>query len=128
MCKRILIFKLQTKSSYWQIIDFSRNCPKFHIFTKILAWVNTLFQFCQLWAVNKYSLLCLWSYLLNPLLLFIKCLSEAWETKGEKHFPICQNWFSNHKLCQNKIWRSIVYIILHLTECDGNYQYFVTHF
>ena len=35
MCKRIVRFELQF-SSYWQNIKFSRNCPKFHIFTKIV--------------------------------------------------------------------------------------------
>ena len=25
-------------SSYWQNINFSRNCPKFHIFTKIVSF------------------------------------------------------------------------------------------
>ena len=73
MCKRIFKFQLQL-SSYWLNIKFSRNCPKFHIFTKIVIfqvylqlfrptasslWIswqghvrNTLFHFCQLWAVN----------------------------------------------------------------------------
>ena len=35
MCKRIFRFELQL-SSYWQNMKFSRNCPKFHIFTKIV--------------------------------------------------------------------------------------------
>ena len=73
MCKRIFKFKLQW-SSYWQNIKFSRYCPKFHIFTKIVIfqvylqlfrpiasslWIlwqghvrNTLFHCCQLWAVK----------------------------------------------------------------------------
>ena len=73
MCKRIFQFELQL-SSYWQNITFSRYCPKFHIFTKLVifqvylhlfrptassllnSWQghvrNTLFHFCQLWAVN----------------------------------------------------------------------------
>ena len=73
MCKRIFKFELQL-SSYWQNIKFSRYCPKFHIFTNIVIfqvylqffrptalslWIlwqghvrNTLFHFCQLWAVN----------------------------------------------------------------------------
>ena len=37
MCKRIFRFKLWL-SSYWQNIKFSRNCPKFHIFTKIVIF------------------------------------------------------------------------------------------
>ena len=64
-------FKLERQlSSYWQNIKFSRYCPKFHIFTKIVIfqvylqlfrptasslWIlwqghvrNTLFHFCQL--------------------------------------------------------------------------------
>ena len=39
MCKRILRFELRW-SSYWQNINFSRNCPKFHInrnFSSIFA-------------------------------------------------------------------------------------------
>ena len=73
MCKRISKFELQL-SSYWKNIKFSRYCPKFHIFTKIvifqvylqlfrpttsslsILWQghirNTVFHFCQLWAVN----------------------------------------------------------------------------
>ena len=68
-----LKFELQL-SSYWQNINFSRYCPKCHIFTKIIFQVylqlfrptasslsilwqghvrNTLFHFCQLWAVNQ---------------------------------------------------------------------------
>ena len=35
MCKRIFRFEPQS-SSYWQNIRLSRNCPKFHIFTKIV--------------------------------------------------------------------------------------------
>ena len=72
MC-HTLKFELQLRS-YWQNINFSRNCPKFHIFTKIvifqvylqlfrptasslsILWQghvrNTLFHFCPLWAVN----------------------------------------------------------------------------
>ena len=37
MCKGIFKFELQL-SSYWQNINFSRNCPKFHIFTKIIIF------------------------------------------------------------------------------------------
>ena len=37
MCKRIFEFELQL-SSYWQNINFSRYCPKFHIFTKIVIF------------------------------------------------------------------------------------------
>ena len=38
MCKRIF-FKNQTSiSTYWQNIKFSWNCPKFHIFTKIVIF------------------------------------------------------------------------------------------
>ena len=37
ICKRIFRFKLQL-SSYWQNIKFSRNCPKFHIFTLIVIF------------------------------------------------------------------------------------------
>ena len=73
MCKRIFKFELQL-SNYWQNTKFSRYCPKFHIFTKIVIFQaylqlfrptasslqvlwpghvrNTLFHFCQLWAVN----------------------------------------------------------------------------
>ena len=75
MCKRIYKFELQW-SSYWQNIKFSRYYPKFHIFTKIVIFKyicnfldqllhpykfygrdmsglrNTLFHFCQLWAVK----------------------------------------------------------------------------
>ena len=73
MCKRIFKFELQL-SSYWPNFNFSRYCPKFHIFTNIvifqvylqlfrptasslqILWQehvrNTLFHFCQLWAVN----------------------------------------------------------------------------
>ena len=73
ICKRIFKFEPQL-SSYWQNIKFSRYCPKFHTFTKIvtfqvylqlfrptassleISWHghvrNTLFHFCQLWAVN----------------------------------------------------------------------------
>ena len=70
------IFRFELKlSSYWQNIIFSRNCPKFHIFTKIVfffkVWLELfkptastlqiswqghvgliLFHFCQLWAVK----------------------------------------------------------------------------
>ena len=84
VCKRIFKFELQL-SSYWQNIKFSWYCPKFHIFTKIvvfqvflqLFWPtasflknlwqghvrNTLFHFCQLWAVKgcSFNLLILWS-------------------------------------------------------------------
>ena len=74
MCKRIFKFELQL-SNYWQNIKFSRYCPKFHIFIKIIIFQvylqlfrptasslqvlwqghvrNTLFHFCQLWAVNN---------------------------------------------------------------------------
>ena len=73
MCKRIFKFELQL-GSYWQNIKFSRYCPKFLIFTKILIFkyiCNFLdqllhpykfcrrdrsgilfFIFCQLWAVK----------------------------------------------------------------------------
>ena len=73
MCKRTFKFELQL-ISYWQNIKFSWNCPKFHIFSNILIFQvylqifrptasslnilwqghvsNTLFHFCQLWAVN----------------------------------------------------------------------------
>ena len=73
MCKRIFEFELQL-SSYWQNNKFSRYCPKFHIFTNIvifqvylqlfrptassllILWQgharNTLFHFCQSWAVK----------------------------------------------------------------------------
>ena len=73
MCKRIFKFELQL-GSYWQNIKFSRYCPKFHIFTKIVifkyicSFLDQLlhpykfygrdmlgilfFSFCQLWAVN----------------------------------------------------------------------------
>ena len=73
MCKRVFKFELQLRS-YWQNIKFSRYCSKFHIFIKIvifqvylqlfrptasalyILWQghirNTLFHFCQLWAVN----------------------------------------------------------------------------
>ena len=73
MCKRIFRFELQL-SSYWLNIKFSRNCPKFHIFTWIVIFQvylqlfrpnclipinfmaghvrNTLFHYCQLWAVK----------------------------------------------------------------------------
>ena len=73
MCKRIFKFELQL-ISYWQNIKFSRNCPKFHIFTKFvifqvylqlvrptassvsILWQghvrNTLFHFWQLWAIK----------------------------------------------------------------------------
>ena len=73
VCKRIFKFELQL-SSYWQNIKFSLYCPKFHIFTKIVIFQvflqlfrptasflkklwqghvrNTLFHFCQLWAVK----------------------------------------------------------------------------
>ena len=66
-------FELQL-SSCWKNIKFSRYCPKFHIFTKIVIfkyichfldqllhpykfygrdlWQDSLFHFCQLWAVN----------------------------------------------------------------------------
>ena len=78
MCKRIFKFELQL-SSYWQNIKLSRYCPKFHSFTNIIIFQvylhlfrptasslyilwqghvrNTLFHFCQLWAVkaNKLS-------------------------------------------------------------------------
>ena len=76
MCKRIFNFELQL-SSYWQNIKFSWYCPKFHIFTKIIIFQvylqlfrptasslyilwqgyvrNTLFHFCQLWAVIFYK-------------------------------------------------------------------------
>ena len=37
MCNRIFEFELQL-SSYWQNIKFSRYCPKFHIFTKIIIF------------------------------------------------------------------------------------------
>ena len=37
MCKRIFTKELQL-SSYWQNIKFSRNCPKFHIFTKFVIF------------------------------------------------------------------------------------------
>ena len=37
MYKRIFKFELQL-SSYWQNIKFSRYCPKFHIFTKIIIF------------------------------------------------------------------------------------------
>ena len=71
--KEFFIFELQL-SSYWQNIKFSRYCPKLHIFTKIVIFQvylqlfrptasslkissqghvrNTLFHFCQLWAVK----------------------------------------------------------------------------
>ena len=67
-------FNYAQLSSYWQNIKFSWYCPKFHIFTKIvifqvylqlfrptassiyILWQghvrNTLFHFCQLWAVK----------------------------------------------------------------------------
>ena len=73
VCKRIFKFELQLRS-YWQNIKFSWNCPKFNIFTEIvifqvylqlfrptaaslkILWQghvrNTLFHFCQLWAVK----------------------------------------------------------------------------
>ena len=76
MCKRIFKFELQL-SSYWQNINLLWYCTKFHIFTKIvifqvylqlfrstasslsILWQghvrNTLFHFCQLWAVNQPS-------------------------------------------------------------------------
>ena len=72
--KEIFKFELQL-SSYWQNIKFSWYCPKFHIITKIIIFQvylqlfrptasslsilwqghvrNTLFQFCQLWAINS---------------------------------------------------------------------------
>ena len=37
MCERMFRFDLQL-SSYWQNNKFSRNCPKFHIFTKIVIF------------------------------------------------------------------------------------------
>ena len=37
MCKRIFRFALQL-SNYWQNIKFSRYCPKFHIFIKIIIF------------------------------------------------------------------------------------------
>ena len=37
MRKRILRFELKL-SDCWQNIDFSRNCPKFHIFTKTVIF------------------------------------------------------------------------------------------
>ena len=65
--KEFFKFELQL-SSYWQNIKFSGYYPKFHIFTKIvifkvylplfrpILWQghvrNTLFHFCQLWAIN----------------------------------------------------------------------------
>ena len=80
MCKRIFKFELQL-CSYRQNIKLARYCPKFHIFTKIvifqvqkvylhlfrpnasipeILWQghirNTLFHFCQLWAVNKHTI------------------------------------------------------------------------
>ena len=76
-CKRIFRCELQL-SSYWQGIKFSRNCSKFHIFTKIVIFkvqletnrptASTLkilrqghvrnllfFHFRQLWAIKKES-------------------------------------------------------------------------
>ena len=75
MYKRIFEFELQL-SSYWQNIKFSWYWPKFHIFANIvifqvylqlfrptassllMVWQwhvrNTLFHFCQLWAVKAY--------------------------------------------------------------------------
>ena len=41
MCKRIFRFELQL-SSYWQNIKFSRNCPKFQIFTRIVIFQEYL--------------------------------------------------------------------------------------
>ena len=74
--RRIFKFELEL-SSYWQNIKFSRYCPKFHSFTNIvifqvyfqlfrptasfllILWQgnvrNTLFHFCQLWAVKCYN-------------------------------------------------------------------------
>ena len=71
--QKIFRFELQLSSSYWNI-KFSRNCPKFYIFTKVvilrvylqlfrptastlyILWQghvrNTFFHFCQLWVVK----------------------------------------------------------------------------
>ena len=74
MCKRTFRFKLQL-SSYWQNINFSRNCPIFYLFTVIVifqVYLQLLDQagyfyplnfmagtcqeyslhFCQLWAAK----------------------------------------------------------------------------
>ena len=78
LCKRNFRFERQL-NSYWQNIKFSRNCPKFHIFSKIVIfkvylqlfrptasslWIlwqenvrKTLFSSCQLWAVKPSILL-----------------------------------------------------------------------
>ena len=81
MCKGI--FRL---CSFWQNIKFSRNYPKFHIFTKIVIFqvgYNCIFytncfipinfmagtcqkySFCQLWAVNVFRIrICIYSQMM----------------------------------------------------------------
>ena len=43
MCKRFFKFALQL-SSYWKNINFSRNCPKFHVVAKIIIFLTATIQ------------------------------------------------------------------------------------
>ena len=53
MCKRIFKFEVQL-SSYWQNIKFSRYCPKFHIFAKIVIFKYICNFFYQLLHPYKF--------------------------------------------------------------------------
>ena len=86
--KECFKFKLWL-SSYWQNINFSRYCPKFHIFTNmvifqvflqllrptasslLISWQghvrNTLFHFCQLPPVNYSNTLWIYKHQLKGL-------------------------------------------------------------
>ena len=66
VCKRIFKFKLQL-ISYWQNVKFSRYCPKFHIFTKIV-----IFQvFLTLFRPNASSLYNFYGRGMSGILFFI---------------------------------------------------------
>ena len=89
MCKRIFKLELQL-SSYWQNIKFSRYCPKFHIFTKIVIF--------QVYVRDMSGILFSIFASCEPLRMFCCCetsnsqglISQVKEKKGlfQKHVTI----------------------------------------
>ena len=83
MCKRIFRFELQL-SSYWQNIKFSRNCPKFHVFTKNVIFKHNCTFIDQLLHPYKF-----YGRDMSGILFFIFASCEQLIHR-EKKSPMCK--------------------------------------
>ena len=94
MCKRIFQFEPQL-SSYWQNIKFSRYCPKFHIFTKIV-----IFQvYLHLFRPTASSLLISWQDM-SVILFFV---FASCEPLSSGIYPP-EKKISNQNSVQKPVW------------------------